>query len=75
MSGQQALPRQVSRMAFIVVKPVDSSPELIDNMTVEANKENKRDSEDDDGHCTKVKLPPDCWPVCKVTDTLWLGVS
>ena len=58
-----------------MVKPVDSSPELIDNMAVEANEENKRDSKDDDGHSTEVKLPPECWPVSEITDTLWLGVS
>ena len=31
-------------MPVTVVKPVDSSPELIHNMAVEANEEDKRDS-------------------------------
>ena len=60
------------QFTYSLVEFVDSSPKLIDNMAVEANEEKERDDEDDDGHPTEVELPPQCWPVCKVTDTLWL---
>ena len=60
------------QITYSLVEFVDSSPKLIDNMAVEANEENERDDEDDDGDSTEVELPPQCWPVCEVTDTFWL---
>ena len=44
-------------------------------MTIEADKEQERNGEDDDRHTAEVKLSPESHPICEVADTLWLLVA
>ena len=53
--------------------PVDSGPELIDDVAEEPDENEKRNNKNKKSNTKVVNLPPEMCPPSKISDTLWLS--